>query len=325
MEKETKISGYILFLMVIFVLIIGFLMIKSFIASILAGLLIAYIFYPIYKRIHRFIRNETISSFLMILFIFVLIFLPLLLIVKSILDQSLNFYYNFNYDYFIGLFSNYLSPQIGLYMKSLFDEILLFIAKSTSIFILSLPQKIISIFVMFFILFYSFKEGKNIKYLVKKYLPLKEKYKEELISRFKEIVNAITYGLIITSIIQGFIGTIGLIIFDVKNPILWGLVMTFLAMVPLLGTGIVWFPAAIYKIYTGDLFNGIGLLLFGVLIVSTIDNIVRPKLISRKSNLHPVVVLLGLLGGLTVFGVVGIILGPFLLAMVLLFFDFYRR
>lgn len=178
---------------------------------------------------------------------------------------------------------------------------------------------------MFFVLFYSFKEGENIKQIIKDYLPINEKYKEGLINKFKETVNAITYGLIITSIIQGFVGAIGLTIFGVSNPILWGLVMAFLAMVPLLGTGLVWFPAAIYKIYNGDLFNGIGLLLFGALIVSTIDNFLRPKLISKKSNIHPVVIMLGLFGGLALFGAVGIILGPFLLAIMILFFDIYKK
>jgi predicted PurR-regulated permease PerM len=325
MEKEMKISGYFLIIMIILSLVIGFLMIKSFIAPILTGLLIAYIFYPVYRKVNRYIKNETISASLLIVFIFVIILLPLLLIIKSIFDQSLDFYHNFDYDYFINVFSSYLSPEIGLYMKSLFDEALLFIAKSTSVVILSLPHKIISVFVMFFVLFYSFKESKKIQIAIKKYLPLKEKYKEELINKFKDVVNAITYGLIITSIIQGFVGTIGLMIFGVNNPLLWGLVMAFLAMVPLLGTGLVWVPASLYKIYNGDMFNGIGLLLYGALIISTIDNFIRPKLISKKSNIHPVVVLLGLLGGLTLFGVVGIILGPFILSIILLFFNFYRK
>jgi len=325
MERNFVVPRFLLIFVILLGLVGVFFMMKPFIGSIMMGLLVAYVFYPVYRKANKYIRNETITSFLMVFFIFILLVIPVFLIIKALLSQSLDFYRNFNYDIILGFISNYIDPNTAVYVKTMFDEMLLFVAKETSKFILSLPHKIISAFVMFFILFYSFKEGRKIPKIVKGLLPLKEKYKEELIMRFKEVVNALTYGLVVTAIIQGFLGTIGLMIFDVKNPLLWGLLMTFFAMLPLFGTGLVWFPAAMYKIFTGDVFNGIGLFLYGALIVSTIDNILRPKLISNKSRLHPVTVLLGILGGLALFGSVGIIIGPLIISIMLLFFDFYKR
>ena len=140
---------------------------------------------------------------------------------------------------------------------------------------------------------------------------------------FNDVIYATIYGVIITAIIQGIIGTIGLLIFGVQNPILWGMVMIILAMLPFVGAGLVWFPAAIIKIAGGDLFNGFGLLFYGLFIVSTIDNMIRPKLIGARANIHPVVILLGVLGGLAVFGLMGLIIGPLCLSILMVFIDFY--
>jgi len=121
---------------------------------------------------------------------------------------------------------------------------------------------------------------------------------------------------------QGVIGAIGFIIFGVGSPIFWGMMMAIFALIPFLGTAIIWVPASLILLIKGFLSNngwmigkGIGLFLYGLLIVSTLDNIIKPKLIGHKGKIHPAVVLLGILGGLNLFGFIGIFIGPIILAV----------
>jgi predicted PurR-regulated permease PerM len=173
-------------------------------------------------------------------------------------------------------------------------------------------------------MYYLFKEGESLVGKFKENLLLKKDHSEKIINKFNEFMQATIYGVIVAAIAQGIIGTIGLFIFRIENPIIWGLVMTITAMFPYFGASIVWFPAALVKLFSGDYFNGIGLIVYGVVIISLIDNILRPKLISARTRIHPIVVLLGVLGGLKLFGFIGLILGPVLLGVLVAVIKIYN-
>ena len=102
------------------------------------------------------------------------------------------------------------------------------------------------------------------------------------------------------------------------------MIATITAMLPF-GAAIVWLPTALIKLLNGDLFNGIGLLVYGVLVISLVDNFIRPMIISRKSRVHPLVIILGVFGGLSLFGFMGILVGPLILAVLIAFLDFYVK
>jgi predicted PurR-regulated permease PerM len=140
------------------------------------------------------------------------------------------------------------------------------------------------------------------------------------------------YGNITIAIMQGILGAIGFMIFGVPSPILWGFVMVLFALIPYFGTAVVWLPAALNLIFSGYLQNnsslttrGIFLIVYGVLVISSIDNILKPKLIGAKANVHPILVLIGVLGGLSLFGFVGLFLGPMMLALLMTFIDIYEE
>ena len=148
----------------------------------------------------------------------------------------------------------------------------------------------------------------------------------------QEVIFATVYGVIIVAIIQGIVGTIGFIIFDVPSPILLGLLLTFAALIPFVGTALVWLPASALVFLNGYLNadttmigKGIGLFLYGALVISLIDNLIRPKIISKEAKLHPVLILLGLFGGIRVLGPIGMVVGPLVLALLVSFVDIYQR
>ena len=325
MQRQSKYVFIALFLLTI---IASIFLVKSFIITIITGVLITYIFFPLYKKIRNGLKSDNFAAFITIFIVIVIIFIPLIFVANALINQSIQFFYrakDIEFGKITEVFSKYVGDGINVetYVKDMVNNFSLSIAQNTSDFIVSLPKKAIASFVILFIMFYLFKEGQKLIHKISEHIPLKEVYRKHLTERFNSVVYATLYGVVVTAFIQGAIGALGLWVFDVPSPILWGMVMVILAMLPFVGAAFVWLPAALYKIFAGDLVNGIGLLFYGLLIISTIDNVIRPKIIGSKGKIHPVLVLLGVLGGLEVFGLFGVIIGPLILAVLMVFLELY--
>jgi len=166
---------------------------------------------------------------------------------------------------------------------------------------------------------------------IKGIIPLKNHHQNKIIKRFGSVTRAVVYGHFITALIQGMVGVLGLYIFGVKSPLVWGGIMMVACMIPFIGAPIVWFPLGVLKLIEGLTTNttsttirGIGLLVYGFFIVASIDNLIKPKIIGDKAKIHPTIILLGVLGGLSIFGVIGIVLGPLILSLFLTFAEIYK-
>ena len=206
------------------------------------------------------------------------------------------------------------------------------ITGSISNLLFSIPLFILDMFIVLFVMFFLFRDGKILIDKIERIMPLKDKYRKHVFKKLNNMAYAVIYGSIIIAIIQGTLGGIGFLIFGLSSPLLWGVVMIFASLIPYIGSSIIWFPAAILLIIDGyinpessTLIKGILLLLYGIFIVGTIDNILKPKIIGDKAGIHPVLVLLGVVGGLSFLGFVGIIIGPIILAMLVTFIDIYEE
>jgi len=230
------------------------------------------------------------------------------------------------------MLASYMSdPKISYQLQRLVERSTSFIMDSLGDFVLSIPMILLNFFIMIFITFYLLKDGKDIANKVKSLLPLKKHYQIKVIEKSKDVTFAVVYGHLFVALIQGGLGCIGFLIFGVQSPLLWGLVMSFAALIPLVGTPIIWLPVALFRIFNGYttgnksiLVNGILLLLYGSLIIGTIDNLLKPKIIGEKAKVHPILVLLGVLGGLKLFGIIGIIIGPVVLAVLKIVIEIYE-
>ena len=303
-------------------------MIKSYIIIMIYSAVLAYIFYPVYKIIRNLMKSKNLAAILTTILIIFIIIIPIIFVSNALINESLQFFKKVK-DVDLGQFdeklSDYLNKDISIdeYATDFLNKFSLSVARATSDFVVSLPQKIISFFVMLFTMFYLFKEGNKFFTRIKEHIPLKDSYRKDIATKFSNVIYACLYGIVVTAFIQGGLGAIGLWIFGVSNPLLWGMVMVILSMLPFIGAWLIWFPASLYKIFAGDLFNGIGLLIYGTLVVSTVDNIIRPKIIGTKGKVHPVLVLLGVLGGIEIFGLLGIIIGPLILSILEVFLELY--
>jgi predicted PurR-regulated permease PerM len=183
---------------------------------------------------------------------------------------------------------------------------------------------VIQMFFVIFTMYYLFKDGERIAEAVRDSLPVERTQAEALLTRTREVIDASVYGVVSVAVIQGTLGGLAFWALGVRSAIVWGVVMTFLSMVPMLGAFVVWVPVAIYLAVTGHITKAIILALWGTLVIGMIDNFLRPKLVGGRTKLHELLIFFAVLGGLQVFGVLGFVLGPVVLAIALALIDVFR-
>jgi predicted PurR-regulated permease PerM len=178
---------------------------------------------------------------------------------------------------------------------------------------------------MLITLFFVFRDGEAFYHWVRTTLPFAPAQQERIFTRLGQTVNAVTYGIGITAVVQGVLAGILYWILGVPFPAFWGLLTAIVAPIPIGGTGLVWVPAGVYLILAQSLVRGVILLACGTLLVSTIDNVLKAYLISGRTQLPPLILFFALLGGLKAYGVLGVFVGPLLLALVIDGVALYRE
>nr|MCK4930135.1 AI-2E family transporter [Nanoarchaeota archaeon] len=324
----AKISKYIFIVLLLILLYLAFKLVQPFFTYIFLGLILTIATYPFYKWFSKRIKHKKLSSIIAIVLILLIIIIPSFIMVGALVKQTVGFINSFDADSFekVNEYAvNILGPRANL--KDNLNELLVkvqdFVVKSAFSIVGSVAEIILGLFIMFFIMYYGFVEGEKWFSQVKDVIPFKKERRERLVREIKNVTQAVIYGHIFIALLQGTLGGIGFFIVGIKNPVFWGFIMTILAFIPVIGTGLVWGPAGIILLAQGNIVWGIFLLVYGFFIVAGIDNLLKPKIISGKGKIHPIVALIGILGGLKVFGFLGIIIGPLIAALFIAMAEFF--
>jgi predicted PurR-regulated permease PerM len=179
--------------------------------------------------------------------------------------------------------------------------------------------------VVVFTLFYFFRDGERIRLAAYEMVPLQRLQWHDIITRTQDVIGATVYGVLAISAIQGVLGTFIFWSLGLPSPILWGVVMFFLSMIPMAGAFLVWVPAAAYLALTGAFVKAGILVVWGLVVIGGIDNVLSPRLVGRRARLHELLIFFSVLGGLQVFGVLGLVLGPVVVAMTLALIEMARQ
>ncbi len=329
-----------------------FLVIRPFIAALLVSIFLCYLFYPFYKWVKKKVKNENAAAFIVSFIIILLLLAPLFFVLNTLTREAYvsyltskqkiltigTFFKNCDPNQtplcrFINYIGDFLDePKVKYHLQNTVEKVTSYIIDTVSNLVFSIPRFVLNFFVMVFTLFYLFKDGPIILNDLRRTLPLRDIYKRHLFEKFGKVTFAIIYGHIVVAIIQGILGGIGFFIFGMPSPVIWGIVMAFAALIPFIGTAIVWLPAALFKLFggisannTGEVIGAMLFILYGIIIISSIDNVLRPKIIGNKAKVHPVLILVGVLGGLYLLGSVGIVVGPLVLALFVTFVRAYER
>jgi predicted PurR-regulated permease PerM len=313
-----------------FIAILAVIIMQPFLTYIVLAGILTYALFPMYAFFRQRIGKPTVASALSILIVLLLMVLPSFYLVTELVQQVSGAYTSFQVenvqrieDYLSGITGNRIQFQ-GLLESSL-DQIRNSIVALAPDILGSIGELLLGLFIMFFVMYYGFREGETFIAHVRQILPLEPPLKESLFYEVRTLTQAVLYGQVMTAVIQGTLGAIGLLVFGVSNWLFWGSIMIITAFVPVLGTPLIWAPAAASKILDGDMVRGIGLMIYGATIVMNIDNFLRPKLVSGRTKVHPVLILIGVLGGLKIFGFVGMLVGPLVLAILVAFIKFYEQ
>jgi predicted PurR-regulated permease PerM len=170
-----------------------------------------------------------------------------------------------------------------------------------------------SLFVMLFSLFFLLRDGDALGRQVRELLPLPERERDRLMTETRDLVIASVGAALLVAATQGAIGGIAFWLLGIAAPVIWGVVMAMCALIPVVGAALVWVPTALWLLFSGDIVRGVILVLVGVLGISMADNILRPLLLSGRTSASGLIVFLGLLGGVSAFGFIGLVLGPIVL------------
>lgn len=184
---------------------------------------------------------------------------------------------------------------------------------------------IIKLVLMVITLFFLYRDGEAFLQRFLSVLPLEEAESEALLDTIKRVISAVIYGILLTCLIQGTLGGIGFWFSGLPSPILFGALMAIAALVPVVGTALIWLPGALWLMLGGDLMQGLVLLAWGMFVVGMIDNLLRPLFISGRAHLSLFIIALGVLGGIFAFGPLGVVTGPIILALFLAVFEIYAR
>lgn len=182
---------------------------------------------------------------------------------------------------------------------------------------------VVGFFVMLYLLFFFLRDGPELTRKLRMAIPLGATEKRRLQIKFTRVVRATVKGNIVVAIIQGAVGGLIFLLLGIPSPLLWGVLMAFLSLLPAVGSSIVWAPIAAYLLLSGNIWRGLALVLCGIFVIGLVDNVLRPLLIGKDTKMPDYLVLISTLGGLTVFGLNGFVIGPLIAALFIATWDLY--
>lgn len=329
-EKDVKRISVIFLAVVLGVL--TYFIIKPVLLSIIAGLILAYIFYPVYKWVLKFVKSRNISAGIVTVIILLLIILPIWFLAPIISKNVFELYQSSrNLDVYnivretLPSQSDQIVNQISLAVENAIGKLSSIVLNTLVDFLVNFAIVTLHVLLVGFVFFFALRDEKELREFVSGLSPLNKKQEKELVNQFQGITKSIIYGQIVIGLVQGILTGLGLWLFGVPHAFLLAILAVIFGVIPVIGPSLVYLPVTVYIIIVGSPFLAVGYLLYNFLLVSTIENVVRAHLVSRKTNLSQVIILIGMVGGFLIFGFLGLILGPLILAYFLTFLRAYKE
>lgn len=182
---------------------------------------------------------------------------------------------------------------------------------------------VVNLCIVLYLLFFLARDGDDLVRRIRTAVPLHPDQQRELFSRFTTVIRATVKGNVVVAIAQGALGGLAFWLLGVHAPILWAVMMAFLSLLPAIGSALVWFPVAVYFLVTRAIWQGVALIIFGVLVIGLVDNVLRPILVGKDTKMPDYVVLIATLGGMALLGLNGFVIGPVIAAMFMAVWDIF--
>ena len=307
-----------------------------FFGAVLWGTILAIVFAPLDRRLQaNFGERRTLAALTTVVIVLLLVILPFTLIGGLLIQEALGAYDKFQSGELS--VSRYFQQALGALPAWIIDVLHRFgLADLGSVqnkmstglmqgskFLATKAVEIgqntfdmaVNVCIVLYLLFFLLRDGDELARRIRTAVPLHPDQRRELFEMFTTVTRATVKGNVVTAIVQGALGGLIFWILDVHAPVLWGVVMAFLSLLPAVGCALVWLPVAIFFLVTGALWQGVVLIAFGVLVIGLVDNVLRPILVGKDTKMPDYVVLVSTLGGIAIFGLNGFVIGPLIAAM----------
>ncbi|HQG30346.1 MAG TPA: AI-2E family transporter [Deltaproteobacteria bacterium] len=341
--NRSSVNRASILLIVLVVSILFVSMIRRFIMAIILAGIFSAMAQPIYKRFERWFRGrKSLASIVTLLIVLLIIFLPLAGVLGIVTGQAIKISQSvtpwieqwarkpsaldelFGYLPFseqLYAYRNLILQKAGQIVGSLSTTLFNSISAITVMTLYSIFLLLIFFYTMFFFL----RDGRGILDRVLHYLPLPDTAEKRLLDRFTSVTRATLKGTLLIGLIQGSLAGFAFWVVGIDSALFWGTIMTFLSIIPSVGSALVWLPAAIILAVSGEYARAAGLFAFCAFLVGSIDNVLRPWIVGRDVQLHELLIFFGTLGGISMFGLMGFIIGPIIAALFVTIWDIYAE
>lgn len=314
--------------------------IRPFIYPIFWAAVFAALFYPLYKKLNLKLKTPNLSATLTLIIAFFAIAIPLLIFGTILITQSVDIYNKVsnNQDQITSFLTkaaetiknNHFTARFNFdesFWTEKFSEGVKFITSYIITNLTKITQNSISFFVMVVIMFYTLyfflRDGEKILKTLMHLCPLGDKYEKILYNKFTNTAFGTIKGIAIVGGLQAVLGSLAFYIAGIQGVLIWGVIMFLFTLIPSFGCSLIWFPAGMLLLLSGKVWQGIFMLSFGFFVISTIDNFLRPVVVGKEAQIHPLLILFSMLGGIVVFGPSGFIIGPIIVSLLLAFWEMY--
>jgi predicted PurR-regulated permease PerM len=317
-----------------------------FYGAIFWGVVLAILFAPLNRRLLASTRRSgNLAAMATLLLFLIAVFFPLTLIAASLLQEGTAIYERIHSGqldvgtYFQQIMSSLptwvtdLLARFGLADISTLKNTLSNAATQGSQFIATKALNIgqitvdfvISTGIMVYLLFFLLRDGSALSEKIKLAIPLNKEHKQQLFTKFATVIRATVKGNIAVAAVQGAMGGAMFWFLGIQGALLWGVLMAVMSLLPAIGAGLIWGPVALYFLLTGAIWQGVTLIVFGILVIGLVDNILRPILVGKDTQMPDYVVLISTLGGIAIFGLNGFVIGPVIAALFIATWDLFAQ
>jgi predicted PurR-regulated permease PerM len=339
--NQERINKSVLVLMVIAISALFFSMIHPFLMAIFLAGLFSAMARPVYRRLHILFKGRRhLASVTSLLLMIVVVLIPLFLLVGLIVGQAIDVgqavtpWIKLNLEqpdrltaYLQQLpFYEYIEPYRGIILEKagqLVGTISNWIVGGLSQATLGTANFLFMTFVFLYTMYFFQMDGGRLIKKILYYLPLNSDDESLMLNKFTSVTRATLKGSLMIGILQGGLAGIAFAVAGIDNAVFWGTVMAVLSVIPSIGSALVWFPASIILIMQGSVGAGAGLMVFCGLIVGSLDNFLRPILVGKDTRMHELMIFFGTLGGILMFGITGIFIGPLIASLFITIWELY--
>ena len=313
-----------------------FWIISPFFGAVFWAMVLALMFMPVHRRLCARLRGrDTLAALGTLLFCMVIVVVPMIFVVGAMVDEATSFTQRlrtgeFNPRTYFEQIQNALPGwlrdllgRFGLFnAQDVVDKLTAAVVQGGQALTtraLAIGQNtlmlLVNLGIMLYLLFFFLRDGRDLAQTIRRAVPMQRQHTDFLLSKFATVVRATVKGTVVVALVQGVLGGVAFAFLGIHGAVLWGVVMSVLSLLPAIGAALVWAPVAIYLIATGSMIEGLGLAAWGAGVMGMVDNLLRPILVGKETKLPDYLVLLSTIGGLSIFGVNGFLIGPAIAAL----------